>query len=73
MIFLRRVDISHGATRVTMLLCPVRKDGPRSGIQLCCLREIKAVVLFTINYDRICLEHLTSACGGSLNYNKSRI
>ena len=56
LICFRRVDITQrGATRVVLLLCHVRKDGPRGGIQLCCLREIKTAVLRAINYDRICL------------------
>ena len=46
----RRVDITQRrATSVVLLLCHVRKDGPRGGIHLCCLCEIKIVVLRTIN------------------------
>ena len=41
----RRIDITKRVmTRIVLLLCHVRKDGPRGGIQLCCLRKIKTTV-----------------------------
>ena len=67
----RRVDITQrGASRVVLLLCHVRKDGPRGGIQLCCLREIKTAVLRYFIMIAFAFEH-SSACGDSLDCDKS--
>ena len=54
----RCVDITErGAVRIVSVLCHVRNDGPRGGIQLCCLHEIKTCC--TSHYFT-CVEHLTS-------------
>ena len=71
---LRRVDITQrGAARVVSIFCHVRKLGPHRGFGQSPLRENKIVVLRVVIYDRNCLEHLTSACGGPPGFNKPRI
>ena len=48
-----QLDVS----RIVLLLCHVRKNMLREGIQLCCLREIKIVMLRVIQYERFTNTH----------------
>ena len=54
----RRVDMTQRVvSRIVLFVCHVRKNRPRGGIQLYCLREIKIVMLCVIQYDAL-LRHI---------------
>ena len=69
-----RIDITErGATRIVSRCATSQKTGLAEEFGKAVSAISKLVVLHCYNYDCTCLEHLTSACGGSPRFIKPRI